>query len=268
MPFQIQTLGSNGRFGNQLWQLTLGICLARKYNTKVEIPHDWNCRAIFSNLPREYISWGFSTEEIMARTPTDYIPTAADVEQYPFIDLYGYWQNQSTLDMTSRSELLQWFRFADWVYEVYPKGFQDESLRKEGYIACHARRGDYASTVNHLYCCVENRSYERLLGEIDTIFSRVDWVTEENPYISEAANKINMGFLPDFMRLVNADILVRAPSTFSWWAGVFCQGKVYSPLVEDKVGWQDITFVEGNWPRTADSKNHPSSKLTDLYLKD
>lgn len=269
MIFQIQSLGTNGRFGNMLWQLTLGICLARKYNTKVEIPEDWSCRPIFPFLPTEYITWGFPNGQSPIRTPVDYIPTQMDIDQYKSIDLYGYWQNQDTLDMTSRSELRSWFRFADWIYEMFPKGFQDESMRKDGYIACHSRRGDYATTVSHCYCCISDYSYERALGDLDSRIQEVDWISEEDPYKSITMDDLNLGFIPDFMRLVNSDVLLRANSTFSWWAGVFNNGKVYSPLVEDKVGWQDlINFVEGNWPKCASSKNHPSTKLTDLHLKD
>ena len=262
--FQIQSLGSNGRFGNQLWQLTLGIALARKYNTKVEIPEDWVCRPIFASLPTEYVTFGFPNGKTEIRTPVDYIPTQADVDHYPSIDLYGYWQNQSTLDLVTKSDLLSWFRFADWVYEIFPVGFQGEEYQKELYVAIHERRGDYISQFSHVYCCISDQSYEILLGE--PILT--DRVNEENPYISPTLEDMNLGFMPDFMRLVNSNILLRSNSTFGWWAGVFCKGTVYSPLVEDKVGWKDVEFVKGNWPRCADSKNHPGTKLTDLYLKD
>ena len=41
--------------------------------------------------------------------------------------------------------------------------------------------------------------------------------------------------------------------SFSWWAGVLTNGIVYSPLVRDKTGLQNIEFVNGNWPRMVDT---------------
>jgi hypothetical protein len=57
-------------------------------------------------------------------------------------------------------------------------------------------------------------------------------------------------FMRDFMDLYNADVLFRANSTFSWWAGTLGNAKVYSPIVDGLTGHQkDVKFVEGNWPR-------------------
>jgi hypothetical protein len=64
-----------------------------------------------------------------------------------------------------------------------------------------------------------------------------------------------------------ADVVLRANSTFSWWAALLGRGRVFSPLVEDRIGDQTVEFVEGNWPRMCDTKNG-SARLTDLHIRD
>jgi hypothetical protein len=58
-------------------------------------------------------------------------------------------------------------------------------------------------------------------------------------------------FVTDFFALLNAEVLFRANSTFSWWAATLGHAqKVYSPVVDGLSGYQtNVKFIEGNWPR-------------------
>ena len=74
---------------------------------------------------------------------------------------------------------------------------------------------------------------------------------------------LGLPFLEDFILMMNADVVLRANSSFSWWAATLGRGRILSPLVEDRTGMQDVEFVEGNWPKMVNSHN-----ITDLQLKD
>ena len=90
---------------------------------------------------------------------------------------------------------------------------------------------------------------------------KVSWVSDG----LDGSNEIN--FINDFLTLAFSNILIRANSTFSWWAGVLGNKKeIWAPLVEDNVGLCEVGFTKGNWPRMASQKIH-GTKLTDLHLK-
>ena len=46
--------------------------------------------------------------------------------------------------------------------------------------------------------------------------------------------------------MINAKVLLRSNSTFGFWAGFFNGSDVYSPVVQGKVGFNDVEFVKGN----------------------
>lgn len=71
--------------------------------------------------------------------------------------------------------------------------------------------------------------------------------------------------VPSFYRLMQAPVLFRANSTFSWWAATLGDGEIYAPIIRGLQGgvpdiWCD-TFVKGNWPIMAESSNN-----SDLHL--
>jgi hypothetical protein len=266
MIFTISTLGNNGRLGNQILQYLAGRAIARHYKAELQIPKDWLGRQIFDITDPEIV------ENAQTQTPVDYIPTPNDVGIFNSIDLFGYWQFQSIVNWYSLKDIKEWLSFKPEVWDVLGKRRKQLNLRYNPYIAVHKRRGDYINKVSDKYCIVSDRSFQK---RIDLIKSEhpdiyVLELTEENP--SPKIDSVPSEVI-DFMLLVDAPYIVRSNSTFSMVAGWLGQTinpriSIHSPLVEDRVGWQDVEFVEGNWPRCADSKNHPGSKLTDLILKD
>lgn len=255
---QLLELGQNGRWGNQIFQIMFGMGLAQKLGVDLEIPQDWLGWDVF-NLP-SFVKPASSVVETTA--PLDYIPTADDLADHGSIKLYGYWQNQASLDLYSVRNVREWLQFKPWVLEMFAR----KSSAKR--IVVHKRRGDYVRQPNH-YCSITDASFDRAVEHVKAKYGEasVIEITEENPTRNAYCEAFGLDFLADFMLMVNADYLVRSNSTFSLVAGWFSDVKVFAPLVTDKLGWQDVDFVEGNWPRCADSKYHPVV-LTDLHLRE
>jgi hypothetical protein len=242
---QFTSIGSMGRFGNMLFQW----CTARKF---AELSH--------CELENPY--WiGEEVFDIPNRRPSRRVPKLG-ADHLPWgrqnVDLYGYFQFQDAVSRWTRTELKQWLKIkAKWT-ERFPKP-------SEPYIAAHVRRGDYTTVHARHYCLVSENSYVNACGQFGLDASKIVWVREDNPQKCPDLDEQGLDFLPDFMTLVNADVILRANSTFSWWAAVLSDAKIYSPVVEARIGLKDVNFVEGNWPRMVDNAN-TGGRLTDLHL--
>jgi len=133
-------------------------------------------------------------------------------------------------------------------------------------IAAHIRRGDYIGLSN-IYCLVSENSYVTACRKFGLNPDNISWVQEGNHQQAQDLIDIGVPFLDDFVSLMNADVILRANSSFSWWAATLNTGRVLSPLLEDRTGIQNVEFVEGNWPRMVDGRNC-RMHITDLHLKD
>jgi hypothetical protein len=140
------------------------------------------------------------------------------------VDLFGYFQDPEHLSLLSRKKLKQWF------------SFQNPPKVKNHNLVFHKRRGDY---LNHLdiYAIVSDESYTQ------SALSK-----NLNPDAALVLDDSRGGehLINDFLTMMNCKILFRANSTFSWWAATLGDCKVFSPKIEDKTGWVDVEFVEGN----------------------
>lgn len=161
----------------------------------------------------------------------------------------GYHQDQASLIYT-RKQVKEWFEFKpeveeklDWVPRIP--------------IVAHRRTGDYKELG---YVVVSEDSYlvaHRELGITDHFLM----LNNESPFFVDGTPD----FLCDFYTMMNAKILLRGNSTFSWWAATLGNSKVYSPVIDGLEGGkeQDCKFVEGNHPKFA---NLPM--CTDLHLEE
>jgi len=247
----VSCLGKWGRFGNQLFQYAFARAYAEKYQCRLETPR-WIGQELF-DIHDPPIS------RTLIRHHNSSLPPTGQTN----IDLLGYYQNAQCLRFMTRSWLKQLYMFKDEWVSRFPNP-------KEPYVAAHLRRGDYVSKFSDVYCVVSEKSYIRACEKFGIDKSKIVWVSEENPTVDEELSRRGLGFLPDFFKLINADVVLRSNSTFAWWAGVLGNGKVFSPVVDDKTGWQDVDFVEGNWPKLVDTKNTKGSKpvCTDLFLEE
>lgn len=169
------------------------------------------------------------------------------------IDFHGYFQNPHSLSFYSRADVKEWFRIKEDFCDLVP-------LRENPYTAAHVRRGDYLE-LSHLYCLVSKESYIDAAKKYDIDPTTIVWLQEEtqSPHPILLENKI--GFLSDFLTIMWADTILRANSTFSWWAATLSDARIYAPVVNNLTGQQRCEFVPGNHPKMY-------SGWQDLHLKE
>lgn len=170
-------------------------------------------------------------------------------------DFRSYAQCQKAIDFYSRSDVKRWLRWRPEVLQklknmVFPQGR-----------VCHFRRTDY---FGYGYVVVSQKSYEDCLRK-NFGFVNYFGVGDEKPFhFPEFTGELN--FLPDFYRLMTAEVLLRANSSFSFFAAVLADDsqRVFAPIIDGKPGGveSDCEFVEGNWPRL-----HYLDFTTDLHLR-
>jgi hypothetical protein len=241
---QIKLLGG---FGNQLHQYAAARKYAALVGARLEVPSD--SRWIQTIFGFQDPVWSRELSEVNDGA-AGHGPTVEWGQVN--VRLSGYFQTQEWVGRLSRRELRQWFTVRkDLVDRV--------CLPSNGYVAAHLRRGDY---VNHpLYCTVSERSYVRAAERLGLNIDH--WATQE----LSRPGPSGMEFLTDWILLMRASTLLRANSTFSWWAAALSNGDVYAPIVEDRVGEHDVEFAHGNWPRCADAAR-VGTRVDDLHLPD
>ena len=227
---QFTQLGQFGRFGNQIFQYVFARLYAEKTNSVLEIP-EWIGTKIFKNIDHPKPS------RKLPRLSTDEPPNGR-----VNVDLCGYFQKQHFVDQFDKEKILSWLQFKD--------GFIDRYRHLAYDVVAHLRRGDYASKYAHRFCIVSEKSYVDACRKFNLDTENLHWVSQETQTIDPELPE-ELRFLPDFFTLINAKHLLRANSSFSFWAGFFNKNKVYSPVVAEKVGLQDVQFSEGNAEPTA-----------------
>ena len=262
----LRTLGHNGRWGNQIFSYCFAKGLAEHFGCELQVPSDWVGRKIFQ-IPEA----GISTK--LPSTALDQIPSG------PGWDLFGYWQNQRSIDFYSRTKAKGWLKLQPHLEKRYSKPIH------ERWTAIHRRFGDYRKLAeNKILCIPAQESIFKCCVDNKILTDYTVWVDEENkvpkmfdfPPMDTQTNSFSehdnflysdISFLDDWMVLVKASTLIRTNSTFSFIANILASSeqKLYSPIVKDKYGYAEVDFVEGNFPCMV---SNPGPNQTDLYLKD
>lgn len=217
-----------GRLGNQLFQYCFARAYCELYDCELRC-EPWIGEKLF-NISNARIQEPF--QEV--HSEMDYVPGK------PNFELRGYFQSQKSLIYT-RKQVQEWL--------TWREEFEDYADK----ILCHLRRGDY---FGYGYPVVSDASYVSACRKFGLSLKDVQSISEEKP--------TGKGFVLDFWRLANAPVMLRANSSFSWWAATLAKNqRTFSPVVEGKEGGKehDVEFVEGNWPRFT---NLPF--VTDLHL--
>lgn len=228
-----------GRFGNCMCQYAYARAYAEKHGCRLHTDR-WIGQRIFG-LTEPPIE-----RDLPQRTEQTVGPGEVD------ITFRTYAQDQRCL-IYSRADAKRWFKVRDHMVQLLAgMGLTDE-------IAAHRRVGDYPG---YGYPVVSRRSYTQAARKFGFDPERVHFITEESP-AKHAYFQREMAFMPDFYRLVSAPVLFRGNSTFSWWAGVLSEGRVFAPVIAGLEGGKehDCEFVEGNWPRFCNL-----DFVTDLHL--
>ena len=231
---QFRQLGQLGRIGNQLFQYAFAKAYALSVGAILQTP-PWAGQVLFENISDPLCDADLPTLGL------DQIPSNDRTD----INLSGYYQFANAFKYYSRSTVRQWFTLKEKWLNLCPQRVK---------IAAHIRRGDYVTQYPTVFCTIDEDAYIWAVEEFGYHLLDVTWVREDRPTHFDHPG---LEWLQDFLTLMNAEVLFRANSTFSWWAGTLGpEKKIYSPLVENKVGHQhDIKFVEGNQPRCTAQPN-------------
>lgn len=162
----------------------------------------------------------------------------------------SYCQNQKSLIYT-RKDCLRWFKFQPWVHEAL-------STWVRPVIAMHVRRGDY---MGYGYPMVSEESY---IAAMSPFYGMPIFRFYDSAAGIHSAFNGELKDIPDFYQMTRALVLLRANSTFSWWAGTLNHGAVYAPIMDNCKGGveNDCEFVRGNWPAFRKDLDF----ITDLHL--
>lgn len=257
----MSSLGKRGRTGNAFFQYAFARGYAKVMGCDLQTP-DWWGRRIFPVaaadplIDRELPPTICDSVCFRKGLPVGYFIGKDD------IDLYGYFQHDLFVSFYTRKQVREWFkiRFELECYSPEASG----ATAGGGYSALHLRRGDYETPpFNTLYCTVSDESYVNAIEQFE-IPGPVIKVYDGCYTPTQRLVDLGVPWLSDWLTLRDADHLLRANSSFSWWAAACGHGKVYSPVVEKLVGPQTVPFVEGNHPNTAGIFHNQS----DLYLKE
>lgn len=246
---QFSRLGSFGRFGNQLFQYCFSRAFAESHDAVLEIPNNWVGRKIFKNINNPGISCKLKTVR------EDEIPNKTDV------DLFGYYQSVDCLNYLRISKIKEWLNIKNEWLDSFKKP-------KDYYISCHIRKGDYLTKYSDVFCIIPETSYKDFCSKRGYKDEDIIFISEEKPGCHNVFRKEGFEFLYDFMVMMESNILIRSNSTFSFWAGVLGNSVVYSPNVKNKVGINDVDFVDNNWESVCDPKYHNNKRMYNLYIKD
>lgn len=255
------TLGNNGRFGNQLFQYAFSTAIANKLKRPLAINKDWVGNRIFKNLP--HIDQTKTHQYPRICVDSSFVVNSS-LPYISHVDLYGYCQAPYHLAHYSVGYAKNLFRFRDDLCDIL-----NSLIPKEDYVAVHKRRGDYQSTYYNTFAIVSDKSYDdqllKLKNSTDNLsmFDNIVVCGEESPNTHPDLPD-DLQFLCDFWIMMNAKVLLRSNSTFSWWAHTLSNNnqEIWSPQVGNKAGWQNVSFSPNNYEACIwQPPNHMELKL-------
>lgn len=230
-----------GRFGNQVMQYLFARAYADRHGYDFQC-EQWIGQMIFSITDHPVTCLGLPCRnEIDARGEGD-------------INLRCYAQSKDAMIYT-RAQAAAWLTLRPEINSRLNRVIAPLA----GAIIAHRRCGDY---IGYGYPVVSLASYYRAC-EIHGLTGDLVFSTEENPLPHRPFFPDKLAFLPDFYRLIQAPILLRGNSSFSWVAGLLNKGRVFCPVIDGLTGGieHDVEFIPGNHKRFTNL-----SFVTDLHL--
>lgn len=243
---QCTDLGEIGRFGNQMGQYAVALAYARLTKSVLQVPK-WIGQDIFEGLDDP------QPDRTLPQGQLDVLP-------WPKVnvDLHGWFRYQDAMQPWSYAELKKAFRIRDKWKNLFPK-------RPGRTVVAHVRRGDY---LNVNVCLIDVAAYWRQAQRLGIDPQDIVWVSDSIKRPQHPDVPPHLDFLGDFMELVNADVILRANSSFSYWGAALSNAEIWSPVVDERVGFQhDIPWIRGNSPKTMPARTN-IGKITDVVLRD
>ncbi len=195
------------------------------------------------------------------------------------IQIAGWGQHQKCLIYTRR-DARRYFTFRPKILDMLAGVPKLE-------VAAHLRWADFLAYPEAGFIAISKESYLRACDQFGIDKTKITWVSEENPIVVPGIDqgvwtspnsdhhtrqtdtrRTSLGFLPDFYALMQADVLLRANSTFSLWAAILGHHKtVLSPnlcgIMKERHP-QLVPFSRGNH----NAMTHTWHGHSDLRLKE
>lgn len=249
-----RNLGGIGRVGNQLHLYVFAKAYAERYGAELQTS-DWVGRKLFVNATEPLVE---DMTLPQTRLDSEAVEMGLPLDRYfgrVNIDLRVYAQHQCYAFYT-RTQAREWLKLKP-EYEAF-------APRECPGTVAHIRKPDAVDneSFNRVYCSLTEDSYDAAMefygipGPVTKVFA--GWRPDHPDLPPE------LSWLPDFLMLRDASHLLRANSTFSFFAGVLSRGRVYSPLVRDLVGLHRVPFCEGNFACPAGRFKNQS----DIFLRE
>ena len=222
-----------GRMGNWLFEAATAISYALEHNLEFTVPSHsdnpkWNPIYFLDLVNPNYnphLEQIHLWEEKHSYSPLPFDESWRDKN----IVIEGYRQTAKYFDK-HRSELLYLFGFP------YTK--------KEGYVSCQVRRGDYVNLrEKHPEVTVE--WYEKAMGmfpDYKFLFHSDDiaWCKEAFKHRNDCEFSDKTSEVDDLVSMANCEHQICSPSTFAWWGGYLNRNE------NKKVIFPDFWFTP-NW---------------------
>lgn len=223
---------AQGQLGNQMFQLAFAASAAKQLNTSFFIAksnslHYFKLGGNFDLKNRINSFLGNSISKNVIDWPnrfegSDYL--LRDIKNNTFYK--GYFQSEEYFKKYDK-----WIKDLFEIKEKYKKGLNVFLKRIENrkYIAVHIRRGDYLKhgdeSLGGADISLPMTYYKNCFEKINNLTDyKVVFVSDDPEFVKrEFGSKDNYCYerndeITDFQILQNAEILVTANSTFSWWA--------------------------------------------------
>lgn len=207
-----------GRFGNNLFQLSVLSAFAQRYNTTWHIPK-WEHSHLFENPLPELDKLPEPNQKITERKFA-YDQEYFDQFEYQkqVVDLQGYFQNEQYFDPIETKKLL---KFKPEILEKVRKKYERFFTRPT--IAIGVRKGDYVNNPNYYQLPV--RYYIQALQKFDYSKYNIVFFSDDLQWCYFHFRSVNHAFFPKFDSDIESfiagtlmDNWIISNSTYHFWA--------------------------------------------------
>ncbi len=234
-------IGTNGRFGNQMFQYAALFALARKRSSDFAIPDlaDGKPYEILTAFPK------LSAKKLDSNS-LDSVSLVGQYREPSFsydpnfnllidnIDLWGYFQSEHYFS-EFRNELLGEFRFDENVLDNSSKKIANirSKMECDHLCAVHIRRGDYLN-LSHYHTNLGANYYNPSIQHISQNFENVGflicsddigWCIDSFPKSDNIIFSNADSQYEDMCMMSKCDLHIIANSSFSWWGSWLSESK-------------------------------------------